>query len=204
MKKLSILSPSIGTGLFAILYFIATLYYPGGSQFDKNSIGFSWTNNYWCNLLNDEAINGQPNTAQPIALTAMLILCIALTSFWLQFPKHTKLDKNYQLTIQVCGTVAMTIGFFLFTKFDHDLLINVASLFGVFAIAGTLLGLRKNNWNILFYFGLFNILLVCINNLLYYNKDLIAYLPLVQKITFATFLLWTSCINIKTYVAGNQ
>jgi hypothetical protein len=98
----------------------------------------------------------------------------------------------------------MTISFFLFTKFDHDLLINVASLFGVFAIAGTLLGLRKNNWNILFYFGLFNILLVCINNLLYYNKDLIAYLPLVQKITFATFLLWTSCINIKTYVAGNQ
>ena len=145
MKKLLILSPSIGTGLFAILYFIATLYYPGGSQFDKNSIGFSWNNNYWFNLLNEEAINGQPNTAQPIALTAMLILCIALTSFWLQFPKHTKLDKNYQMTIQVCGTVAMTIGFFLFTEVDHDLIINLSSLFGIFTVVGTLFGLRKKH-----------------------------------------------------------
>ncbi|MFN8356337.1 MAG: hypothetical protein U0Y10_17910 [Spirosomataceae bacterium] len=199
IKRIWALTPIFGTVIFVILYFIATLYYPGGSQFDKNSIGFSWTNNYWCNLLNDTAINGQKNAGQPIALTAMLILCLTLSSFWLQFPNHTNLDKKYKLTIQVCGTLAMTIGFFLFTKFDHDLITNLASLFGLIATIGTFIGLYKNSWKTLFYFGLMNILLVITNNFLYYNKDLISYLPIVQKITFATFLIWVCFINLKIF-----
>jgi hypothetical protein len=197
IKRIWALTPIFGTVIFAVLYFIATLYYPGGSQFDKNSIGFSWANNYWCNLLNDTAINGQKNTAQPIALTAMVILCLTLIFFWWQFPIYTSLDKKYKFTIQICGTLAMAIGFFLFAKFDHDLITNLASLFGLIATTGTFIGLYKNSWKVLFYFGLINILLVVGNNFLYYNKDLISYLPIVQKITFATFLIWICCINLK-------
>ncbi len=197
IKRIWALTPILGTITFAILYFIATLYYPGGSQFDKNSIGFNWTNNYWCNLLNDTAINGQKNAAQSIALTAMFILCLTLTSFWLQFPNHTNLNKKHKLIIQICGTLAMTISFFLFTKLNHDLITNLASLFGLIATIGTFIGLYKNSWKTLFYFGLINFLLVVGNNFLYYNKDLIYYLPLVQKITFATFLIWICCITLK-------
>src|SRR3954449_6164304 len=64
------LLPLFGIILFLLLYFIATLYYPGGAQFDKTTKGFSWTQNYWCNLLNENAINGLPNPARPIAITA--------------------------------------------------------------------------------------------------------------------------------------
>lgn len=199
LRKLLILAPLFGTILFAGLYLIATFYYPGGSQFDKNSIGFSWTNNYWCNLLNDKAINGQANVAQPIALTAMFILCLTLTFFWWQFPKFTSLERAYKLTIQICGALAMTIGFFLFTTFDHDLIINFASLFGLIATTGTFIGLYKNGWTTLFAFGFLNIGLVVANNILYYNKEYIFYLPSVQKITFATFLLWVCCIDIKMF-----
>lgn len=193
------LIPIFGTILFVVLYIIATLFYPGGSQVDKNSIGFSWTNNYWCNLLNEKAINGQTNTAQPIALTAMFILCLTLIYFWLQFPKHTNLKKSYHLTVQISGTVAMIIGLFLFSKFDHDLITNLASMFGLFATTGTLIGLYKNKWKTLFYFGLTIIILVAMNNVLYYNKNLILYLPVVQKVTFAIFLIWICCINLKIY-----
>lgn len=198
-KNIRVLIPMFGTILFVVLYIIATLYYPGGSQADKNSTGFSWANNYWCNLLNGKAINGQANTAQPIALTAMFILCLALIYFWLQFPKYTNLNRNYRLTIQVSGTVAMTIGFLLFTKLDHDFITNLASLFGLFATTGTFIGLYKNKWKTLFYFGLTNIILVVLNNILYYNNNLILYLPVVQKLTFATFLIWICCINFKIY-----
>lgn len=189
----------IGTLIFAILYFIATFFYPGGSQFDDNSVGFSWTNNYWCNLLSDIAINGQENSAQPIALTAMLILCLSLTYFWLQFPKYTHLGNYYKYGIQISGTLAMTIGLLLFTKIDHDLITNLATFFGLIAMTGTFIGLYKNGWKGLFYVGLINIVLIIANNGLYYNKDLIFYLPLVQKITFATFLTWICCINLKIY-----
>jgi hypothetical protein len=199
IKRLWVLIPILGIASFAILYFVATLYYPGGSQFDKNSIGFSWKYNYWCNLLNDEAINGQTNSAQPIAFIAMFIICVTLAFFWLQFPKYTNLRKSCKLTIQISGILAMLIGLFLFTKFDHDLITNLASLFGLIAMTGTFIGLFNNGWKTLFYFGLLNILLVIGNNIFYYNKDLVFYLPIVQKITFITFLIWICLIDLKIY-----
>lgn len=199
IKDFRSLIPTIGTVLFVILYVIATFYYPGGSQSDQYAIGFSWRNNYWCNLLNDLAINGQRNRAKPIAMTAMFILCISHISFWWQFPKDIGIGKISKVTIQVFGTLAMSLGLLLFSKADHDLVTNVASLFGLIATTGTLISLYKNNWMTLFKLGIVIMLLVVANNVLYYNKELISFLPLVQKITFATFLIWVCSMNLKIH-----
>lgn len=199
IKNTLTLIPTMGTILFMSLYFVATFFYPGGSQIDKNAVGFSWVNNYWCNLLDEIAINGQKNSAQPIALTAMFILCLALIYFWINFPKYTSIGKGYKYTIQICGTLAMVIGFFLFTKIDHELITNSASLSGLIAMAVTFIGLHKNKWRTLLNFGLLNTALIVANNILYYHKEWIGYLPLVQKITFVTVLLWICSINIKMY-----
>ncbi len=111
------LIPLSGSLLFLLLYFIATLYYPGGDQFDKNTKGFSWTQNYWCNLLNENAINGLPNTARPIALTAMAVLCLTLSIFWYLFPVQVGFKKKERLTIQLSGFIAMIFGWFLLLAF---------------------------------------------------------------------------------------
>ncbi len=198
-KNIWLLTPVFGTFIFALLYFFATLLYPGGSQVDKNSIGFSWINNYWCNLLNETAINGQPNLSRSIALAGMLVLCSTLSFFWYNFPKHIILNKALKQVIQFSGILAMIIAFFLFTQFNHDLVTNAASAFGALAIIGTFIGLYKNNYHKLFQFGLINILLVVINNLCYYNKELIIFLPVVQKISFVTFLIWICSISIQLY-----
>jgi len=180
-----------------VLYIIATKYYPGGSQADKNSIGYSWVNNYWCNLLNANGINGKPNPAQPIALTAMVILCISLSLFWIQFPKFTPLNKPAKLTIQTSGTMAMITGSLLFTHFNHDLIINTASFLGLIAMAGTFVGLYQNGWKSLIGFGLVNIVMIILNNVFYHTEGLIFYLPVIQKITFLVFLTWICCIVFK-------
>lgn len=203
-KSILLLTPIFGTLLFVLLYFIATLFYPGGSQVDKNSIGFSWTNNYWCNLLNENAINGQRNAARPIAVTAMLVLCLTLSFFWLAFPLHLNINKRWKLIIQISGTLAMTVGFFLFTNFSHDAITNLASFFGAIATIGTFVSLYKSKWYGLFHFGLVNILLVGLNNYVYYTKGLIIYLPVIQKITFATFLIWICCIDVTLYRATEK
>ena len=192
------LIPLFGSILFILLYFLATLYYPGGSQFDKNTKGFSWTQNYWCNLLNENAINGQSNPARPIALTAMVVLCLTLTVFWFLFPIQVAFKKSARIAIQMSGFTAMAIGLFLFTSL-HDIIINVATLLGLVALTGTFIGLQKQNLMKLFRMGLFTIVLIGLNNLLYYNTDLLLYLPVVQKFTFLYFLLWICCINISLY-----
>lgn len=198
-KSIWLLVPFFGTLLFVNLYVIATFFYPGGSQADKNSIGFSWADNYWCNLLHETAINGQHNPAKPIAMTGMLILCLSLAYFWFLFPEHIDVGKFTKRAIQVTGTIAMTIGFFLFTDFNHDLLINSASVFGLVATIGTFIGLYKARWYGLLIMGFFILLLIGLNNYFYHSKELIVYLPIVQKVTFATFLVWLCGIDINLY-----
>lgn len=198
-KSIWVLTPILGTIIFIVLYFIATLLYPGGSQIDKNSVGFSWTDNYWCNLLNENAINGQPNPAKPIAMTGMFVLCLTLVFFWFLFTKYINLPKKLKLIIQISGTVAMAIASFLFTKINHDLVTNLASTFGIIATVGTFIGLYKARWFSLLMLGFLNIILVALNNYVYYTRELIIFLPVIQKISFATFLIWLCCMDIKLY-----
>ena len=190
------LMPLFGSVLFFLLYFIASLYYPGGTYLDKSYEGFSWTQNYWCNLLNESAINGQRNEARPIAFTAMAVLNLTLIIFWYMFPFHVGFKTKERYIIQASGFLSMGISIFIFTNL-HDTIINVAGAFGLIALGGTLIGLRKAGWNNLFYMGVFIIFLIGVNNLLYYQKSLMYYLPIVQKITFLTFLLWVCFINVR-------
>ncbi len=157
-----ILLPLFGVLLFACLYIVATFFYPGGSQVDGNSKGFSWINNYWCNLLNENAMNGQYNPARPIAMAAMFVLCLTLVNFWYIFPRQIEFNKSSRLTIQLSGAVAMTVGIFLFTDL-HDIIVNVASLFGLVATVGTFIGLHKLKWVKLFWLGIFNLILIVIS-----------------------------------------
>lgn len=197
-KSSLILTPFLGSFLFVILYVIAAFLYPGGSVADKTAIGYSWTNNYWCNLLSEKAINGQTNPARPVAVIAMFVLCFSLSTFWILFPAITQLKKYHKLLIQVAGTVCMLTSFLLLTHIDHDLAVNASSAFGLIAMIGTLFALYILKWKWLFAFGLFDFLLVALNNYLYHADEMM-YLPIVQKFSFLSFLVWFSFISINLY-----
>jgi hypothetical protein len=188
-----VLLPLAGCLLFLLLYFIATLFYPGGSQQDAHAPGFSWMHNYWCNLLNEKAINGAVNTARPIAFAAMIVLCISLAAFWILFPVVTAMRQPARAIMQVSGTLAMAICAFIFTGY-HDSVINAAGFFGLVAMAATFLQLFRVRWRKLFVFGLFNLALVALNNVLYYGPGNMYWLPLVQKLSFLSFICWICLI----------
>lgn len=193
-----LLLPLFGCMLFVALYIVATLCYPGGSPFNKQTTGFSWAQNYWCNLLNETALNGQVNSARPVALTATVVLCTSLVGFWYLFPLQAGFSKGGRRLMQVSALLSMITVLFLFTSY-HDMVINVATGFGAIALGGTFVGLRKLRWKGLFWTGLVALPLIALNNLLYYNKSLQIYLPVVQKITFLYFLVWISSISLCLY-----
>jgi hypothetical protein len=128
----------------------------------------------------------------------MLVLCVSLITFWWQFPIYTPLRKFARQSIRIFGTLAMINALFLFTPISHDLVVNLSSGLGMLATLGIVAGLFYNRWWSLFYFILFNMFLVLINNVFYYTGGLIDYLPVVQKISFLSFLLWVFLICIKT------
>jgi len=197
-KRIWILTPVIGSILFITLYIIAAFLYPGGSGTDKTTIGYNWTDNYWCNLLSEKTINGQINEARPVAVAAMFILGISLSTFWILFPVLTQLKKYHRLLIQIAGTAGMVASFLLLTRIDHDIAINTSSAFGLIAMLGTMIALYHLQWKGLFAFGLFDLLLIALNNYLYHTEQM-TYLPLVQKFSFLSFLVWFCLIDLKLY-----
>lgn len=192
-----VLVPSAGAILFLLLYILAAVYYPGGSQADAHSKGFSWMHNYWCNLLNEKGINGEVNTGRAIAIAAMVVLTLSLLFFWIVSARLLFSKKASRTTITLAGLICVCVLAFLATSY-HDTVINVSGFFGLVAMAGCFAGITRKRWYRLLTYGLFNVVLVGLNNYLYYSNHWF-YLPLIQKLTFLSFLIWIVLVDIKLY-----
>ena len=195
-KDLLRLLPTFGILIFIGLYIYATTLYPGGSQADINSVGFDWRNNYWCNLMSENAMNGLENFASPVALTGMVILCSSMTLFFFQFANYFVKNRIWKMTIKIAGALAMLSAVFIFTKY-HDIMTTILSICGVVGIIGIIRALHKNNLTFFKVSGIICMALVGVNNLFYYNENLIQYLPIIQKVGFILILTWTIGLNLK-------
>ncbi len=189
--------PIIGVILFCLMYFWAAQLYPGGNEVDVNAIGYSWQHNYWCTLLGVDAKNGAPNKAFPVAMTAMVILCASLSLFFWQFPEYFALSNRWSAIVKYGGAIAMLVCLLLFSEL-HDPAIPVASFFGLFALIGVFIGIyTEAQWTML-YWGIFCLLVMGLNNYIYYTSHGIYYLPLIQKFSFVFVLAWV--VYIQTYM----
>jgi hypothetical protein len=194
-----VLLPVAGSFIFIVLYIVAASFYPGGSQADVYSEGFSWQHNYWCNLLNETAINGEHNRGRYAAIAAMAVLIITLLSFWIISARLLQTSKVTRTVILFSGLLSMALLPFLSTSL-HDAIINSSGFLGLVAMAGVYMGIYRSKWYGLFILGIINLLLVVLNNYIYHFGDTLYLLPMVQKITFLSFLTWVCLINLKLYL----
>lgn len=192
------LIPFIGICLFIVLYVVATFLYPGGSEIDRRAREFSWMHNYWCDLLDTYAENGEQNTARPVAIIAMSVLCLSIAIFWYFVPGLFTFKPYNKKIIQYTGMMSMGIIVFLQSDY-HDTVINIAGILGVIAITGTLIGLYKIHLYKLLALGLLCLLLCFLNNYIYYTKNWLWYLPIIQKISFVVFLLWFCLLTFQLF-----
>lgn len=186
--------PPIGIACFIILYWYASTLYPGGSQEDLKSIGYDWVHNYWCNLMNEQGMNGMVNPARPYAISAMMILCASLLVFFLHFAYAFCQSQLAKKAVAIGGVLSMGFACLIFTN-QHDLMTMVSSFFGLFVVIGIIkeLWLSKLRFYKLTGFGC--LLLLLLNNYIYYTEQFLGYLPIIQKITMLMILLWIIGLN---------
>lgn len=187
--------PLLGILVFAVLYGYATTLYPGGNQADLHAPGFDWQHNYWCDLLSVWADNGQPNPARPVAVSAMLILGAALAFFWYRLAGHLRTGRHWRQTVRVSGIGSMVATGLLLTPL-HDTALIVSGGFSLVALAATLVFLHQYRHTRLFLIGLFCMLLLVANNAIYWTKTGLAWLPMLQKVTFLVFLCWIAATSL--------
>ncbi|MDA9774423.1 hypothetical protein N9B82_05650 [Saprospiraceae bacterium] len=184
----------IGILSFICLFLYASSLYPGGSQADLSSVGYDWVNNYWCNLLNEKAMNKQVNPARPYAIFAMATLCVSLISFFINIGRSYSEFKFWSRAIEYGGTLSMITAIFMFTKY-HDIITVISSFLGLFAVLGISVIIYKSSFRFYKYTAIFIGFLLFINNFIYYSGSGISYLPLVQKFSMLVVLLWVIGLN---------
>jgi hypothetical protein len=182
---------SIGGILFFIFFFLlAAAHYPGGSNANLHAKGFSWMNNYWCELLGENAKNGEANTGRTYGLIGMVILSISISIFWWNIPTVVY-EKNHIIRgfMRYCGILSMVFASLIFTNW-HDAIIYIAVISGTIAFSLLFYELFRNKRDILSYFGVICLGFIFANCLIYMSDFGIDFLPQLQKITFGITLLW--------------
>lgn len=182
---------NLGLCLFIVLYVLAALAYPGGSDFHPRNQGFSIIENYWCELLGRNAKNGERNVAQPLGILALITLNSTLTLLWYRISYAIETKAILQQLILFFGIGSVLFSSFIFTKW-HDPLIGISVLMGLIAILLTVFLFKRQHIHQL---GLLCVILIALNVTIYFSNVGIYYLPLLQKLTFVCVLLWFIILN---------
>ena len=90
----------------------------------------------------------------------------------------------------------MSSAVLIFTKF-HDIMTTISSVFGVLVVVGIIRTIYKSDLLVFKISAIVCIILLGINNLIYYSGNYIEYLPFIQKITFGLVLAWIVGLNVK-------
>lgn len=131
LKKYSVLVCLVAS---VILIVIASLGYPGGSLLHKNSVGFSWSENFISNLFAPRAINGSENAGRIWAIIAMAFHSVGYGLFFINMSK--KIPSGLWATILKYIGAANILFIFLIATPLHDLgtISIVLTLAGLFTI----------------------------------------------------------------------
>ena len=187
--RLPYLIPLIGMALFVLCYVVAAGLYPGGSWNDPGQVGFSWRHNYLCDLLDTRAVNGMLNTGRYWARVALAFLCLGLMVLWYHLPVLTKGHTWFKYLLRYSGMAAL--GATVFLRADtHDLTVRIAGVFGLVALSSLLVGLWKEGHRIFVSLGGWCLGMFLVNYTIYETGDFVYWLPLIQKITFLSFMVW--------------
>ena len=146
MKPLKLyfnLLPAFGIILIIITAPLVIQNYPGGSITNLQTHGFQWTGNYWCNLYEETALNGQQNTARVRAMVSSSFLSIILIGFFLVMSslndKH-KIERKIILIFGLLGVLFTPLG--MITKY-HDIGVILAGSLCSIAVLTILRILKK-------------------------------------------------------------
>jgi len=193
-----LLLPLFGMLIFVLLYILAALRYPGGSWIMPQQNGFSFWNNYLCDLLDHNAINGELNTARYFARSSLTVLCLSLALIWYYLPSLFN-GKNYNKKIMWLSGIAALVATSFLSSGAHDRTVRIAGFFAVIAFLTCFIELLKARHIKLFVSGIGCLMIFLVNYYIYETGLYIGFLPVIQKITFISFIIWFVMLDVLLY-----
>lgn len=174
--------------LALILAILAIVMYPGGHQLNIHSKGFSLMHNYWCNLLDPIAMNGENNPGRSYAIGAGLLGSLAIfISMWSLARLHltTAFAKHTAMAALASAMVGATLLFTPWHNFFVGLLICGLSTYALMMAKPIWKNANvTNRWLLTS-----TCILLLLTSIVYYTAMGLEYLPLLQKIALLSLVL---------------
>lgn len=186
MRKKFLFPASIVCGL--ALIGVAVTQYPGGSQQDAASKGFSLQHNYLCNLFDTTAMNGSDNPGRYFAMAGMFVLCCSMALFFYRFSKK-QVSPSLKKLIAFSGIASMFFACFIMTPL-HNIMTTLSGTLVMLAMFAILVSLYRAQYYLLLWLGVFCILVLYFTNYVYYSGQFIEVLPVLQKTSFSLMVIW--------------
>jgi hypothetical protein len=178
IKKYSVLA---GVVISLVLMMTAISIYPGGTMFDRNSVGFDWSKNFISNLFGSKALNGADNPSRIWAYIGMICLPFSYALFFVNMSKKIP-DKNAGYILKYGGAANILFMFLIITPW-HDLMLNISiSLFWT-CIVVVMVFILKTRLHFFKFFGIV-CLVIFYYSLYLWGTNQWPMLPAMQKLNF--------------------
>jgi hypothetical protein len=126
-------------------------------------------------------VNGAPNPARIWAIMRLFSLCASFALFFYNF--STKItSKTAANIIKYGGIGAMFFAGLVFTPY-HDLMTTLSGIFALFAIFYVTMAIFKSKKHVLKLLCVACLVVLYLNNYVYYTQNGLEYLPILQKIS---------------------
>jgi hypothetical protein len=181
--------PAAGVVSFYVLYAIAAWFYPGGNYDDRREPGFSLFRNYFCDLLEPLAKNGEPNPGRGVGLVAAALIVPTLALFWHYVVALYPNQPRLRVTTRVSGFVSALATLLLLTPL-HDSAVEVGGGFGLVAFFSVLIALPRAEHGSLFLGGVAAVAVSSACFFIWRTGIGVSALAGLQKLAFALFLSW--------------
>ena len=192
------LLPLVSLGLFVLFYVLAAWHYPGGSWVEPGREGFSFRYNYLCDLLDTRAVGGALNTGRFWARASLAVLCAGLGYLWLYLPALAG-GPSWNRSLMRFAALAALLSTLFLTAGTHDITVRVAGGFGGVALLSAITGFWQGGRRAAALFGAWCLAVFLLNYALYETGSCLRALPLIQKITFLSFIAWFAWLNLEWF-----
>ena len=190
------------TAVFSVALLCAMHSYAGGSFMHPHAAGFSWLENFWCDLLREPAYSGLPN-GRSVALAgiAFAALALGLAPFWLELARL--LPARRAALVRVAGLVSSVatalVALLPSDRYPHAHAPAVLTAGGLgFACGLVCAGFAVTHFKALPAFALSSVFLLAaasVNlvlyvNVIYFHGPDTVVLPLAQKLATVGLVSW--------------
>lgn len=179
------------------LLLVAGWQYPGGTPADSTTQGYSFTENYISNLLDEQALNGMENKARPWAIAGVLFSSLTFGLFFIGFSQRIML-RAAAVVIKWAGVALTVLAFLVVVPSLHDIIVVISFIVTLVVFFYITVMALKSKPVFLKVVSVFFLVFHYFVAYMYFTRTQLDVMPALQKLIHVFQIIWILSLHYGT------